>query len=106
MNLTLGLLRLWLVLTLAWIASAAWLLRGDLMGDCEHLLRVSDLNVRADCELSKIAPWQDYAKDRPSAPWLWEVQISAAEWVLLPPLGFLAIGCVGFWVARGFRPSN
>jgi hypothetical protein len=106
MNLRRGLLRLWMALALTWIAGAAWLLRGDLMGDCDHLLRASDLNIRLDCDLGKITPWNDYSKDLPSVPRLLSVQIIAAEWVLLPPLGSLVIGCVGFWIARGFRPST
>jgi hypothetical protein len=90
MNLRRSLLQLWMALALTWIVGAAWMLRGDLMADCDHLLRASDFNIRLDCDLGKIAGW-DFSKDPPSPSprWPLKVQTSAAELVLLPPLGLL-----------------
>jgi hypothetical protein len=90
-----GLFRLWVVLTVLWIAGGAWLLWDDLTAK----LRPEDLAANASVNpplpggfiLETIL--DDVHKRR----------IHAVELVLVPPLGLLVLGCLGFWVGRGFR---
>lgn len=90
-----GFFRLWIAVALIWIFASVWLLRGNLTADCNHVLRFeNDITAVVNCRLEKIAA--------SSSRWPLRMQISAAGWVVIPPLGVLAIGFIGFWVLRGF----
>jgi hypothetical protein len=90
-----GFFRLWLVLAVIWIAGGSWLLQDDLTGKLrpEELAEQARLNPPPpegfvlDTTLENVHARRRYA----------------FELVLLPPFGLLAIGCAGFWVARGFQ---
>jgi hypothetical protein len=99
MNLGRGLIRLWLVAALIWILGSGWVLRGNLLADCNRLFRIeeNDATPAIDCRLEKIA-----ALGNAKSGWPLGVQIRATEWVVIPPLVVLAIGGLGFWVVRGF----
>ncbi|SRR6266436_1013594 len=88
-----GLFRLWLVLLVVWIAGGAWLLWDDLTGKLrpEELVAQAGFNVPEGFILDSIL--ENVHRRRRYA----------LELVLLPPLGLLAIGCAGFWIAGGFK---
>ena len=98
MTLERGFFRWWMALALVWVLGTSWLLWGDLLVDCNHLLAKHDVNAVADCDLDEMV-----AKAHPQSLWPIDVQLHAAEWISLPPLGILVIGCLGFGIARGFR---
>jgi hypothetical protein len=77
-----GFFRLWLVLSIIWFATGAWLLWDDLTG-----------NLRPE----ELAAHVIFGQPLP------ERTIHALELVLLPQLGLLVLGCAGVWVVRGFR---
>jgi hypothetical protein len=95
MRLRRGLFRLWLVLSIIWIAGGAWLLWDDLTGK----LQLEELAAQAT--LSPPLP-EGFILDTILEN-VYERRRYALELVLVPPLGLLALGCAGFWVARGFQ---
>jgi hypothetical protein len=90
-----GFFRLWLVLSVIWIAGGAWLLWDDLTGK----LRPEELAAQATFnppipEGYILALILENVHERCRR---------ALQLVLLPPLGLLALGGAGFWIVRGFQ---
>lgn len=119
MNLKRGLFRLWLAIALLWIAAGSWVLRHDLSADCENLFlrhegldglktelvckalvnqrnfeRGLDVNDRRDIGIKE--RWID----------LVDVQWTAVQWLVLPPLLLFGLGVISLWVGCGFRLSK
>jgi hypothetical protein len=90
MNLGRGLFRLWIALSLVWVASAAWVLRFELMLNCHELFEYyggkTDDYLFGLCHIHP-----------------WTLEARALAWILLPPFAALLLG---LWVFRGFTPKN
>jgi hypothetical protein len=129
MNLRRGFFRLGLVLAIAWLIGGAWEFRFDLLARCranaEHGLTAMLLGYPARTTLT--------SQDDTEIAWClgdghWQLlsaqsdlpkvsneelqrltmprQIMALEWMLVPPVGVLIIGYLGFWIASGFSRKN
>jgi hypothetical protein len=109
MNLTRGFFRLWLVISLLWIAGSGWILRDNLRSDCSDVsgphkppTEMSDHELV--CALASLPPPPaGFVLDQDPAIAGWNLRVRAAEWIALPPLGLLLLGCAIIWVGRGFR---
>jgi hypothetical protein len=112
MNWKRGLFRLWTFVTLVWVAASSWQLWDYLTNDCDSIARrnFSDgvectIQSAAMFGLENIATIFDDDRWPPWRPTLTEVY--AAKWILVPPVGLLIFGYLGFWVGRGFqRPPS
>lgn len=88
MNLRAGILRLWLVFSVFWIAGSGWILWDDLRGNCPDVADPNGINV---CELDKtFGGWPSYEMAR------------AIEIVVGVPFLTLVLGTSLLWVWRGF----
>jgi hypothetical protein len=93
MSIQRGFFRLWLALSALWIASGAWLFWDDLSGKMRPDEIAAQANVHPP-EGHILTTALDGVRER---------RLHAIEFVLLPPLGLLVIGCASVWVAGGFR---
>ena len=124
MNWKQGLLRLWIVAALLWMVGSGTIVWDDLVQrttkfevtapDQRHWLIVTYGDVSA----VQVLEW---AKKRPTEEVASLPQASFLEYnkplpllsrtrpfsiLLLPPLAILLLGCVGYWVASGFRKGR
>jgi hypothetical protein len=66
-----------------------------LMADCEA---IHPVDTAIDCLLSPASTWRGWL--------LFNPQITAVGWIVLPPIGLFAIGYLGLWVGAGFGRNN
>ena len=100
MNPRRGLFLLWVVLALAWTIGGAWELWYQLRARCGEILE-SSVYTAVHCLVER-ADQGGVAFPR---GWPIPTQITAIEWVLLPPVGVLIVGWVVFRVASN-RSQN
>jgi hypothetical protein len=84
-----------------WMIGSAWELSYELLAHCEQILERS-VYTAVHCLVER-ANQGGVAFPRGS---LIPTQLTAIEWVLLPPIGLFVVGWVAFWVASGFRSRN
>jgi hypothetical protein len=114
LNVGKGLLRLWVVLAVCWVATAGYLKFDDLVGRGlaikEPSSNTSEYRRMPLDELRQRFPqYNDLSDDK-----LTEAvhkkfdgprRVAAAELILLPPALLLLFGFAVAWIARGFRSS-
>ena len=96
MNIERSVFGLWLVLSVIWIAGAAWVLWDDLNGN----LRPEELAAQA----TSIPPIPEGYILTSTLENVQARRRHALHLVLVPPFGLLALGCAGLYVARSFQP--
>jgi hypothetical protein len=101
MNPKRGLFLLWIFLALVWVIGSAWELSYELLAHCEQILERS-VYTAVHCLVER-ADQGGIAFPR---GWPIPTQLTAIEWVLLPPIGLFIIGWVVFWIASGFRSNS
>jgi hypothetical protein len=91
MNLRRGFFRIWIALSVLWVALSTWLIWESCVRDSDGYLWCSVLDGDWIMELRYFG-WRD------------GLRIATA--VLSVPVGLLIIGATSFWVKRGFSNSN
>lgn len=91
-----GMLRLWVVASVVWMAGASWHLyqRSEEAAD-------SSLTISLNDETQLHIDAGGMRKQDKN-----EVKMQQAALVVLPPLLLLVVGFGGLWLVRGFRPDN
>ena len=95
-----GFLRLWLVLSLCWIAGV-----GVFAWGYEQSMASRDQALRACFEASKAKGTDMFScfSDETIYPALGKTVGEYAAYAFLPPLGALVLGLIGAWLARKVR---
>lgn len=107
MNLSRGLLRLWLVFAVLWMIGGAWLFRFDLAQNCSDFeaattkkelreMTVHELNCLLSLKEAKASPY--YA--------IWLPQRDAVLWMVIPPVALLILGLAAGWTIQGFKKPH
>ncbi len=89
-------LRLWVVISVVWMAAMGWYQFSDRKAADENSLIISlDKETEFRIDASGIKQ-QDKS----------EVQMQRIGWIVLPPLALLAAAGAGVWLARGFKKEG
>ncbi|HEY6254222.1 MAG TPA: hypothetical protein VIY51_00340 [Xanthobacteraceae bacterium] len=113
MNTKRGFFRLWIVMSVCWIAGSGWVLRDDLAvtsGWAMSQKPAFDCPQPSAAELARpLSEWTDsllHCQIAEVQGMIWAKRFDAAKIVFLPSLGLLVFGCLTAWAISGFTPQS